>query len=220
MAGSRSSTLVVPVIKERNGQEYRCVLTDGDGNMMATQEAELEIKLENPFTDVPQGEYYYDAVMWAYENGIASGLTENSFGPDEACTRAQVVIFLWRAKGEPEAENRELPFTDVEKGSYYYDAVAWAYENGIVSGVDSSRFGPEETVTRSQFVTFLHRAEGKPGHGVLNPFTDVRPGEYYFDAVIWAYENGIASGLTANWFGTEEPCTRGQVATFLYRAYQ
>ena len=220
MAGSRSSTLVVPVIKERNGQEYRCVLTDGDGNMIATQEAELQIKLENPFTDVPQGEYYYDAVLWAYENGIASGLTANAFGPDEACTRAQVVVFLWRAKGEPKAENNELPFSDIEKGSYYYDAVAWAYENGIVSGIDSSRFGPEETVTRSQFVTFLYRAEGKPGHNSSNPFTDVPQGGYYYDAVIWAYENGIASGLTGNRFGTDESCTRGQVATFLYRAYR
>ena len=220
MAGSRSSTLVVPVIKERNGQEYRCVLTDGDGNMIATQEAELQIKLENPFTDVPQGEYYYDAVLWAYENGIASGLTANAFGPDEACTRAQVVVFLWRAKGEPKAENNELPFSDIEKGSYYYDAVAWAYENGIVSGIDSSRFGPEETVTRSQFVTFLYRAEGKPGHNSSNPFTDVPQNEYYYDAVIWAYENGIASGLTGNRFGTDESCTRGQVATFLYRAYR
>ena len=219
MTGNASSTLVVPVTSSRNGQKYRCVLTDGDGRIIATDSVVVRIKAENPFTDVVQGQYYYDSVLWAYENGIASGLSENEFGPDAQCTRAQVVIFLWRAKGQPKASLQELPFEDVEKGTYYYDAVAWAYENNIVSGVDGTHFGPDDPVSRGQFVTFLYRTEGKPGYTSENPFTDVAQWAYYYDAVLWAYENGIASGLSDGIFGSEEFCTRGQVVTFLYRAY-
>ena len=219
MAGNASSSLVVPVTSSRNGQKYRCVLTDGDGKMLVTDTVSLQIKEENPFTDVAQGQYYYDSILWAYENGIASGLSENEFAPDAQCTRAQVVIFLWRAKGQPKASLQELPFEDVEKGTYYYDAVAWAYENNIVSGVDGTHFGPDDPVSRGQFVTFLYRTEGKPGYTSENPFTDVAQWAYYYDAVLWAYENGIASGLSDGIFGAEESCTRGQVVTFLYRAY-
>ena len=219
MAGSNSSILVVSVNASRNGQKYRCVLTDGDGKMLVTDTVSLRIKAENPFTDVSQGQYYYDSVLWAYENGIASGITENEFAPDEQCTRAQVVIFLWRAKGQPKASIRELPFEDVEKGAYYYDAVAWAYENNIVSGVDGTHFGPDDPVSRGQFVTFLYRTEGKPGYTSENPFSDVEKWAYYYDPVLWAYEKGIASGLSEDTFGPDEFCTRGQVVTFLYRAY-
>ena len=219
MAGSSSSTLVVSVNSSRDGQKYRCVLTDGDGKMLVTDTVSLQIKVENHFTDVAQGQYYYDSILWAYENGIASGLSENEFAPDAQCTRAQVVIFLWRAKGQPKASLQELPFEDVEKGTYYYDAVAWAYENNIVSGVDGTHFGPDDPVSRGQFVTFLYRTEGKPGYTTENPFTDVAQWAYYYDAVLWAYENGIASGLSDGIFGSEESCTRGQVVTFLYRAY-
>ena len=219
MAGSRSSTLVVPVTGSRNGQKYRCVLTDGDGKRLVTEETVLRTKTENPFTDVIQGQYYYEPILWAYENGIASGLSEDKFGPDETCTRAQVVIFLWRAKGQPEALIQELPFEDVSKGAYYYEAVAWAYENQIVSGIDATHFKPDDTVSRGQFVTFLYRAEGKPGYTTENPFTDVTKDSYYYDSVLWAYEKGVASGLSSDRFGIDEQCTRGQVATFLYRAY-
>ena len=175
--------------------------------------------MKNPFVDVPQGQYYYDAVLWAYENGIASGLTDDKFGPDEQCTRAQVVIFLWRAKDEPKASVESLPFEDVEKGTYYYDAIAWAYDNNIVSGIDQTHFGPNDPVSRAQFVTFLYRAEEKSDYTSENPFVDVAKGEYYYDSVLWAYANGITSGLSNNIFGTDELCTRGQVVTFLYRAY-
>ena len=218
MAGSSSSTLVVSVNSSRDGQKYRCVLTDGDGKRLVTDTVSIQIKEENPFTDVAQEQYYYDSILWAYENGIASGLSENEFAPDAQCTRAQVVIFLWRAKGQPKASLQELPFEDVEKGTYYYDAVAWAYENNIVSGGDGTHFGPDDPVSRGQFVTFLYRTEGKPGYTSENPFTDVAQWAYYYDAVLWAYENGIASGLSDGIFGAEESCTRGQVVTFLYRA--
>ena len=219
MAGSSSSTLVVSVNSSRDGQKYRCVLTDGDGKRLVTDAVSIQIKEENPFTDVAQGQYYYDSILWAYENGIASGLSENEFAPDAQCTRAQVVIFLWRAKGQPKASLQELPFEDVEKGTYYYDAVAWAYENNIVSGVDGTHFGPDDPVSRGQFVTFLYRTEGKPGYTSENPFTDVAQWAYYYDPVLWAYEKGIASGLSEDTFGPDESCTRGQVVTFLYRAY-
>ena len=219
MAGSSSSTLVVSVNASRNGQKYRCVLTDGDGKMLVTDTVSLRIKVENPFTDVSQGQYYYDSVLWAYENGIASGLSEDEFAPDEQCTRAQVVIFLWRAKGQPKASIQELPFEDVEKEAYYYEAVAWAYENDIVSGIDSTHFGPDDPVSRGQFVTFLYRTEGQPGFTSENPFSDVAQWAYYYDPVLWAYEKKIASGLSEDTFGPDEFCTRGQVVTFLYRAY-
>ena len=176
-------------------------------------------KITNPFTDIVKTDYYYNSVLWAYNNNITSGVTENKFAPDAQCTRAQVVIFLWRAKGQPKASLQELPFEDVEKGTYYYDAVAWAYENNIVSGVDGTHFGPDDPVSRGQFVTFLYRTEGKPGYTSENPFTDVAQWAYYYDPVLWAYEKGIASGLSEDTFGPDEFCTRGQVVTFLYRAY-
>ena len=218
-SGNDSATLVVPITEAKNGQKYRCVITDGDGNTVTSNAAEITVKVENPFTDISKDQYYYEPVLWAYECGIASGITSDQFGPEEQCTRAQVVIFLWRAKGKPEASIKELPFEDVQKGTYYYDAIAWAYENNIVSGVDETHFGPDDPVTRGQFVTFLHRTEGKPEYSTDNPFEDVNKQAYYYDPVLWAYENGIASGLSEGVFGPDEVCTRGQVVAFLYRAY-
>ncbi|MGM9536766.1 MAG: leucine-rich repeat protein [Candidatus Onthomonas sp.] len=172
---------------------------------------------ENPFTDVKESEYYYDAVLWAYENGIASGVTSTTFRPEASCTRGQMVTFLWRAMGEPEPETAENPFTDVKENEYYYKPVLWAYENGIASGITSTTFQPNAAVTRGQAVTFLWRAEGTPSASVANPFTDVKDSEYYFEAVLWAYENGITSGATETLFKPAAACTRGQVVTFLYR---
>ena len=171
---------------------------------------------ENPFNDVSKEEYYYTPVLWALEKGITAGLKENQFAPEQACTRGQVVTFLWRAMGEPEPKTTKNPFVDVSANEYYTKAVLWALENGITSGTDSTHFAPDTTVTRSQFVTFLHRAEGKPSYNTSNPFKDVQK-DYYYDAILWAYEKGITTGLNATTFGTEQSCTRGQVVTFLYR---
>ena len=175
--------------------------------------------IENPFIDVPANEYYTDPVLWAVDQGITSGLKPNQFAPEESCTRGQVVTFLWRAHGCPEPTTTSHNFKDLKSNEYYYKAVLWAVENGITSGLTKTTFAPDATVTRGQFVTFLHRAEGKPAYTVGNPFTDLKNGEYYYDAVLWAVENKVTSGLKPTLFGPEEPCTRGQVVTFLYRAY-
>lgn len=174
---------------------------------------------ENPFVDVSEKEYYYDAVLWAYENNITAGVDETHFAPENSCTRGQTITFLWRAKGKPEAKSTDHPFRDLDTEAYYYDAVLWAYENGITAGKDETHFGPDETVTRGQFVTFLYRAMGEPEYAIKNPFSDVSGEAYYYDAVLWAYENGITEGMDETHFGPDETCTRGQVVTFLYRAF-
>lgn len=181
------------------------------GNSESTQ--------KNPFTDVKKSDYYYDAVLWAYENGITSGTDATHFSPERTCTRAQVATFLWRTKGEPKPSAKNNPFVDVKESDYYYDAVLWAYENGITSGIDATHFAPDNTVERGQFVTFLWRAEGQPNASIDNPFEDVSENQYYTTAVLWAYENGITSGVDSSHFAPRDGCTRGQVAAFLYRAY-
>ena len=175
--------------------------------------------VENPFEDVQEGSFYYEAVLWAAENNIVSGLNDTHFGPDAGCTRAQAVTFLWRAAGRPAPQSTENPFGDVKAGSYYYDAVLWAVENGIVYGESDTRFAPEKTCTRGQIVTFLYRFKNKPqvADGT-NIFTDLEEGAYYYDAVLWAVENDITSGIGNNRFAPEKTCTRGQIVTFLYRA--
>lgn len=178
------------------------------------------VTVKNPFSDVAEGAYYHDAVLWAVENRITSGYTETMFMPEMACTRAQVVTFLWRTLGKQEPKSVNHSFTDIDSSQYYYKAVLWAVENKITSGLTTTKFGPEETVTREQFVTFLYRANGKPNYTASNPFKDVKEGMYYCDAVLWAVENRITSGLTLEVFGTGEACTRGQVVTFLYRGYR
>jgi len=170
------------------------------------------------FTDVKEGAYYYDSVMWAVENGITSGKTETAFEPNAGCTRAQAVTFMWRAAGEPEPKTTVNPFTDVKAGAYYYKAVLWASENGITSGKTPTTFAPNATCTRAQIVSFLWRAAGEPVMEANNPFTDVKDSAYYYDAVMWAVENGITSGKTPTTFTPNAECTRAQIVTFLYRA--
>ena len=174
---------------------------------------------EMNFTDVKKTDYFYDAVVWAVENDITSGLSATTFGPNNTCTRAQVVTFLWRAAGEP-AVSGTLPFTDVKKTDYYYDAVLWAYKNNITTGLTEKTFGPNNTVTRGQVVTFLCRAlDERPGTS-YNPFNDVKKTDYYYDAVLWAVEDKVTTGTTATTFSPNSGCTRGQIVTFLYRAYE
>ncbi|MCI6730129.1 MAG: leucine-rich repeat protein [Clostridiales bacterium] len=176
--------------------------------------------VENPFIDVPENRFYYKPVLWAVDNGITQGMTETTFEPELSCTRGQVVTFLWRACGSPEPQGTDCPFVDVSASRFYYQAVLWAVENGITAGIDATHFAPEQTVTRSQFVTFLWRAEGKPqASGAETPFTDLNAERFYYSAVLWAVENDITAGLDKTHFAPESPCTRGQVVTFLYRNF-
>ena len=169
------------------------------------------------FVDVATGSYYEDAVDWAVENGITKGTDDTHFSPDGICTRAQAVTFLWRAAGSPEPETRAMPFTDVPAGSYYYDAVLWAVENGITKGTSETRFSPDDTCTRAQIVAFLWRSEKSPAAGSRNPFADVKSTAYYADAVLWAVENDITKGTTNTAFSPDADCTRAQIVTFLWR---
>ena len=169
------------------------------------------------FVDVPAGSYYEEAVDWAESNGITNGTDATHFSPDELCTRAQAVTFLWRTAGSPAPKSDVMPFTDVPAGSYYYDAVLWAVENGITFGTSATTFGPNETCTRAHTVTFLWRFERCPAAGGENPFSDVSSRAYYADAVLWAVERGITNGMSETTFGPDESATRAQIVTFLYR---
>ena len=169
------------------------------------------------FVDVATGSYYEDAVDWAVENGITKGTDDTHFSPDGICTRAQAVTFLWRAAGSPEPETRTMPFTDIPVGSYYYDAVLWAVENGITKGTSDTTFSPNMTCTRAQIVAFLWRSEKSPAAGTANPFADVKSTAYYADAVLWAVKENITKGTTNTTFSPNADCTRAQIVTFLYR---
>ena len=168
--------------------------------------------------DVAEDAYYFDPILWAVEKGIAHGMSANTFAPDATCTRGQVVTFLWRASGCPQPQNTDNPFSDVKSGDFFYTAVLWAAEKGITAGTGNGTFDPHAECTRGQVATFLWRAQGSPASGGSNSFTDVAPGAYYYDAVLWAVENGITSGLDATHFGPNAACSRGQIVTFLYRA--
>lgn len=167
------------------------------------------------FSDVESGAYYYEAVQWAVQKGVASGTSETTFSPDQTCTRAQTISFLWRAAGSPAPQGKANPFTDVAEGAYYYDAVLWAAERGIVSG---SAFHPDEAVTRGQLSTFLYRQAGSPAVKGDVSFTDVPKDAYFCQAVAWVAGQGITSGTGEHTFSPDAACTRGQIVTFLYRA--
>ena len=169
------------------------------------------------FVDVATGSYYEDAVDWAVENGITQGTDDTHFSPDGICTRAQAVTFLWRTAGSPEPETRTMPFTDVPVGSYYYDAVLWAVENGITNGTSDTTFSPNMTCSRAQIVAFLWRSEKSPAAGTANPFADVKSTVYYADAVLWAVKEDITKGTTNITFSPDADCTRAQIVTFLWR---
>ena len=168
------------------------------------------------FRDVPSDAYYADAVAWAAEEEITGGITATTFGPNNGCTRGQVVTFLWRAAGSP-VVNMVNPFTDVSEDAYNYQAILWAYASGITGGMTETTFAPNATCTRAQIVTFLHRAQGSPAAHSSVSFTDVPADAYYADAVAWAAEEGITGGVTATTFAPNATCTRAQVVTFLYR---
>ena len=169
------------------------------------------------FTDVKEGAYYVDAVNWAVDKKVTSGKTETTFAPNDSCTRAQAVTFLWRAAGSPEPTASEMTFTDVKADSYYDKAVLWAVENKITSGMSDTLFAPDATCSRSQIVTFLYRMQNSSESKAENPFTDVKADAYYANAVLWAVENGVTTGASATTFDPAGDCTRGQIVTFLYR---
>lgn len=175
---------------------------------------------ENPFTDVKEGKYYYDPVLWAYYHDpqITDGTGETTFSPNGGATRAQVVTFLWRAAGCVEPTRNVSPFTDVPDGAYYSKAVLWALENGITVGISDTAFAPNRICTRAEIVTFLYRFAGSPEVGAVgNPFADVPDGRYYTDPVLWAVDRKITNGTSENTFSPANQCTRSQVVTFLYR---
>ena len=173
---------------------------------------------EKLFADVSAEEYYYEAVKWASENGVTGGIGENLFGAKLPCTRAQIVTFLWRAAGSPEPKGMS-GFVDVSADAYYAKAVAWAVEEGIVSGTSATTFSPDAVCTRAQSVAFLYRAFGEKVNKAAG-FSDVSADAYYADAVAWAVENGVASGIGGGLFAPDQDCARGQIVAFLYRAYQ
>lgn len=189
--------------------------------IVKTSKLERPAPTVNPFVDVRESEYYYDAVLWAVENGITSGTSATTFSPGIGCTRAQVVTFLWRAAGQPKPTTGGNPFADVKYGAYYYEAVLWAVEKGITAGTTPTTFSPDDTCTRAQIVTFLWRYEGQPAPTATNnPFADVKGSDYFAKAVLWAAESGVTSGTSATRFSPEDTCTRAQVVTFIYRDFK
>ena len=187
--------------------------------MMPAKDVELKamFKAINPFVDVKKGAFYYDAVLWAVMMGVTNGVDDTHFAPDDTCTRAEAVTMLWRNAGSPAPKSMNMPFTDVPKDSYYYDAVLWAVENGIVKGTSATTFSPGMLCSRAHIVTMLHRAAKTPAAGTDNPFTDVAMDAYYYDAVLWAAKTGVTKGTGDNMFSPDGDCTRGQIVTLIWR---
>ena len=220
-------TLETLTVTDKNGKEVK--LTEKNGKYTFTMPAsKVEIKatfmddnaMLNYFVDVKANDYFYDAVLWAAQKGITSGTDAEHFTPDGVCSRAQAVTFLWSAAGSPAPKSASMSFTDVPKGSYYEPAVLWAVENGITKGTSDTTFSPNATCSRAQIVTFLWRAAGWPEPKSMSTFTDVPADAYYAKAVAWAVENSITTGTGNGKFSPDDTCTRAQIVTFLFRAYQ
>lgn len=218
------------IVTDKDGNEIK-LINKGDGKFtfkMPDSKVGVEVnfklidtetKSENPFFDVCENDYFYDSVLWAVEKGITSGMTPDYFAPDVACTRAQMLTFLWRVNGSPVMQSVVNPFIDVSADAYYYDAVLWAVEQGITSGTSATEFSPDAIVTRGQTVTFLWRANGAPMvDGSL--FADVSEDAYYADAVAWAVAEKITAGTSKDNFSPDANCTRAQTVSFLYRAME
>lgn len=206
----------VPLTRNADGS-YSFTMPSGGVKVEASFKAEKQSAAPG-FADVPADAYYAAAVAWAVENGITNGTEDNSFSPNAACTRAQIVTFLWRAAGSPRVSG-ENPFTDVSAGDYYYDAVLWAVKNGVTNGVSDTQFGTNAPCTRAQALTLQWRAAGKPPASAAS-FKDVPPDAYFAAAVAWAVENEITNGTANNTFSPHTPCTRAQIVTFLWREAQ
>ena len=193
---------------------YTFTMPSGKVEVKATFQEDNSVL--NVFYDVPNDAYYFEAVKWAVGKNITNGVSENLFGPDQACTRAQIVTFLWRAAGSP-VVNYAMDLTDVPADAYYAEAVRWALSEGITTGTGEGTFSPDAACTRAQAVTFLARALDGKTEGAAN-FQDVLAGSYYAEAVAWAVETGVTNGISETLFGPDQACTRGQIVTFLFRA--
>ena len=200
-------------LTEKNGK-YTFTMPAGKVTVKGSFVEETPVQI---FKDVPVDAYYYEAVKWAAEKGITGGVGNGLFAPNQPCTRGQIVTFLWRAAGSPEAKAMSA-FSDVADSAYYAKAVAWAVENGITGGTGNGKFSPDATCTRAQAVTFLYRAAGSPKVSGSAEFGDVATNAYYADAVAWAAKNGITGGIGGGLFGSNNNCTRAQIVTFLYRS--
>ena len=220
-------TLETLTVTDKNGNEIELTSKGGGKYTFKMPGSKVTVKatfmednsMLNFFVDVFPGDYYYDAVLWAAENGITGGVDDTHFAPNATCTRAQAVTFLWRAAGCPAPQSHAMPFTDVAEGSYYYDAVLWAVEQGITKGTGDTTFSPNATCTRAQIVTFLWRSQKSPAAGTANPFTDVAADAYCVDAVLWAVKEDITNGTgNGTTFSPNDNCTRAQIVTFLYRS--
>ena len=202
-------------LTEKNGK-YTFTMPTGKVTVKGSFVEEAPVQI---FKDIPVDAYYYEAVKWAAEKGITGGVGNGLFAPNQPCTRAQIVTFLWRAAGSPEPKTMSS-FADVPADTFYAKAVAWAVENGITGGTGDGKFSPDATCTRAQSVTFLYRAAGSPAVSGSAEFGDVATNAYYADAVAWAAKNGITGGIGGGMFGSGNDCTRAQIVTFLYRNYQ
>ena len=211
-----TENLAATIDETEDGDVYLVIDEDSDGET----DSERKLYGECPFTDVPEGSFYYEPVMWAVEEGITNGATETTYNPNGTCLRAHVVTFLHRAAGNPEPESANNPFTDVKAGDFYYKPVLWAVEKGITNGISATKFGSVDVCNRAAVVTFLWRAAGSPEpESITNPFVDVKTTDFFYKPVLWAVENGITNGVDATHFGPATDCNRAQVVTFLYRAY-
>ena len=199
-----------PTEKTLGWMRYRCI---GCGD---TYQDKIPY-LTNPFCDLTEGAYYETPVLWASVTGITAGVDDTHFGPDRPCTRAQVVTFLWRRAGKPTPASSHNPFEDVPPGSFYEQAVLWAYETGITAGTDATHFSPDAVCNRAQVVTFLHRFRGCPEPILTVAFSDVPDGAFFQKAVLWATQKEITQGMGGGKFCPEQSCTRAQIVTFLYR---
>lgn len=200
---------------EVDGRTYQFIMPDSVVLVNAVFAQELETIIT--FTDVDAEDYFYDAVAWAVARNVTFGTSDTIFSPDNACTRAQAVTFLWRAAGSPQPQVITNPFADVQESDYFYNAVLWAVENNITAGTSAGTFSPDTVCTRSQVVTFLYRYDGTAATEITE-FVDVNETAYYYDAVQWAAQSGVTSGTGTNTFSPEANCTRAQIVTFLYRA--
>lgn len=205
------------LLTDRGDGIFTFIMPASEVKVKATFKENKSPVLEQPFTDVSENDYFFNAVQWAVDRGITAGMAAGTFAPDISCTRAQMVTFLWRAAGSPAAVSEISPFADVPEDAYYYDAVSWAAEQGITGGTGAGNFSPDTVVTRGQTVTFLYRAAGSPVVSGNRVFADVSEDAYYAGAVAWAVDEGITNGVGDNVFRPETNCTRAQIVTFLYR---
>lgn len=235
-SASKGDTVTITVTPDKGYTLESLTVLDKDGKALALTDkgggrytftmpaGEITVKavfmddntMLNFFTDVSAEDYYYDAVLWAAQEGVTGGTSDTLFAPNAGCTRAQAVTFLWRAAGSPEPKTLSS-FADVPADAYYAKAAAWAVENGVAKGVSETAFAPDTSCTRAQIVTFLWRAQQSPASGGENPFTDVPADAYYAQAVAWAVENGAAKGVNETAFAPDDNCTRAQIVTLIYR---